>query len=302
MPHTRTSAIAAAGATCLVLALAGASAATVRPDLVTNGDFESPALPGTGWQIFQQIDGWSTTSGCGIEVQRGQYDPPSGDQLVELASTCPSAMASTIQTVPGWPYGFEYRYRARPDNTYNDSAILVSWDGSPIARHTSAVGTEWTRFGWYVRASAETTELGFKADTGPQEGIAGTYGGLLDWVRVIPLLELCSLNDADKAFKGGATAPLKVQLCDPRNTEDPNLSAEGVSLHAGQPVRVDSSPVPALDDSGQANSPSLDFRYDADLDGYVFNLSLKGYAPGTYEMPVTVSDGGGTYDLRFDVR
>jgi hypothetical protein len=42
-----------------------------------------------------------------------------------------------------------------------------------------------------------------------------------------------------------------------------------------------------LDDTGNSN-PRFDFRYDATLAGYVFNLSTKGYASGTYSLNFTV--------------
>ena len=48
------------------------------------------------------------------------------------------------------------------------------------------------------------------------------------------------------------------------------------SLHAVSVTRV-------VDDTGNAN-PDFDFRYDAALAGYIFNLSTKGMASGTYKL------------------
>jgi hypothetical protein len=38
-----------------------------------------------------------------------------------------------------------------------------------------------------------------------------------------------------------------------------------------------------VDDTGNAN-PDADFRFDATLNAYVFNLSTKNYATGTYNL------------------
>ena len=42
-----------------------------------------------------------------------------------------------------------------------------------------------------------------------------------------------------------------------------------------------------LDDSGNAN-PDFDSRYDAALEGYIFNLKTTGLTTGTYNLNFTV--------------
>ena len=56
-----------------------------------------------------------------------------------------------------------------------------------------------------------------------------------------------------------------------------------------------------LEDSGNAN-PDGDFRYDAVLRGYIFNLSTKGYAAGTYSLSFTVSGDEIVHRLTFVVK
>jgi hypothetical protein len=53
-------------------------------------------------------------------------------------------------------------------------------------------------------------------------------------------------------------------------------------------------------DSGQANSPDNNFRYDADLNRYIFNLSTKNLSSGTWKLSVNVF--GGTIPLQFDIK
>ena len=55
-----------------------------------------------------------------------------------------------------------------------------------------------------------------------------------------------------------------------------------------------------LDDTGNAN-PDFDFRYDSSLPGYVFNLSTKGYARGTYMLNFTVGLDPATHSASFAV-
>ena len=54
----------------------------------------------------------------------------------------------------------------------------------------------------------------------------------------------------------------------------------------------------SLQDSGNAN-PGNVFRYDADLGGYIFNLSTKGLSAGAYELYWTAEGDPTTHKLGF---
>ena len=54
----------------------------------------------------------------------------------------------------------------------------------------------------------------------------------------------------------------------------------------------------AVEDSGNANADG-NFRYDASLQGYIFNLSTVGLAIGTWELQFTVSGDPTTHTARF---
>ena len=61
-----------------------------------------------------------------------------------------------------------------------------------------------------------------------------------------------------------------------------------------------------LDDTGNAN-PDSDFRYDAALQGYVFNLSLKClagvcFSTGTYTLHFKAGSGETLYSAGFAVK
>jgi len=99
--------------------------------------------------------------------------------------------------------------------------------------------------------------------------------------------EICLLYDPLVAKKAGSAYPIKLQLCDAGGL---NLSSPSIALHAVSVTRTSDDAPGALDDTGNAN-PDFDFRYDASLEGYVFNLSL--HCQGA------VCFTTGTYDLNF---
>ena len=99
-----------------------------------------------------------------------------------------------------------------------------------------------------------------------------------------PAYDICTLYDATKAHRAGATVPLKLQLCDGGvNLSDPSIvvHATGVYLSDADPAET------VVEDAGNAN-PDQDFRYDADLGGYIYNLKTTGLTPGTWAVGFTV--------------
>ena len=54
-------------------------------------------------------------------------------------------------------------------------------------------------------------------------------------------------------------------------------------------------------DAGNAN-PDNDFRYDASLQGYVFNLKTTGLSGGTYGLEYTVSGDPTVHRVLFSVK
>ena len=113
---------------------------------------------------------------------------------------------------------------------------------------------------------------------------------------------ICPLYDQDKAHRLGSTVPIKLQLCDAAGT---NLSAAGIAVQATGLTKQDNTVSP-VEDSGSANSPDDNFRYDAMLGGdggYIYNLSTKDLSTGTWVLSFTVNGvAHSTYTVRFDVK
>jgi DNA-binding beta-propeller fold protein YncE len=108
-----------------------------------------------------------------------------------------------------------------------------------------------------------------------------------------------SLFDQSRAYQAGRTVPIKLRLLDAGGA---NVSSANVTLTARSILRIGSNTVTAVADSGNAN-PDAAFRYDADLGGYVYNLSTRGLAPGRYVLSVYAgSDRSFFYTVAFEVR
>lgn len=106
------------------------------------------------------------------------------------------------------------------------------------------------------------------------------------------------LYDQTKAVKSGSAIPIKVQLVDAAGR---NVSSSTIVVKATA-VKMSSSSAPgALLDTGNAN-PDSNFRYDAALGGYIFNLSRSGLGTGTYSFSLTAGSDPTTHVVQFQVR
>ncbi|HET8550152.1 MAG TPA: hypothetical protein VFL57_19210, partial [Bryobacteraceae bacterium] len=117
-----------------------------------------------------------------------------------------------------------------------------------------------------------------------------------------PLYQVCLLYDPTKPARANSTIPVRVQLCDSAGT---NLSSSAISLQALNVTLASSSISSAPEDAGNAN-PDSNFRYDPTLGitgGYIYNLSTKGLATGTYNLNFRASTDAATiYTAQFQVK
>jgi hypothetical protein len=103
------------------------------------------------------------------------------------------------------------------------------------------------------------------------DGQLGDYNVYATTFTPAGVYHVCLLYDPMVAKKAGSTYSIKLQLCDSSGN---SLSSPAIVLHAVSVTRTSNSAPGPLDDTGNAN-PDFDFRYDASLQGYIFNLSLK---------------------------
>jgi hypothetical protein len=136
--------------------------------------------------------------------------------------------------------------------------------------------------------------------------VGTTYDGEGPVATLAVKFNLCLLYDPLRAVKQGATIPIKLQLC---SATGGNLSAAGIVVHAISVQQISGSISGLLDDAGNAN-PDFDFRFDAGLGGtggYIYNLSTRSLATGTWTLSFTVQDNAGststqTYTTTFQVK
>lgn len=106
------------------------------------------------------------------------------------------------------------------------------------------------------------------------------------------------LYTVDRSFKRGSTVPLKVQII---GWDGTNISAPSRSLKALSLKRSSDDTAIDVEDSGQSN-PDDNFRYDADLQGYIFNLRTKGLTAGTYVLTADVGGQAQYVQMPFSIR
>ncbi|HYW72820.1 MAG TPA: HYR domain-containing protein [Pyrinomonadaceae bacterium] len=107
-----------------------------------------------------------------------------------------------------------------------------------------------------------------------------------------------ALYDQTKAAKSGSTIPIKIRLVDANGA---NVSSTAITVHAVSVVQTSSQTSPLVADSGNSN-PDFDFRYDAALGGYIFNLQTRGYGTGSYLLNLIAGGGPPVYSVGFQVR
>lgn len=166
-------------------------AASANANLITNGSFESDVGLNNGqWGVFGTVDGWYTSNGSGIEIQKNVVTTAQdGNQYVELDSHHNHSNSSMSQDLFGLTIGDTYQldfwYKARTSSN-NDNGINVSWGASPdLSPFTYAFDVDgtapmpWTLVTGFLTATAENMTLTFSA-----KGNENTLGGFIDNVSL----------------------------------------------------------------------------------------------------------------------
>jgi len=122
------------GKLLIILLVLLAFTSNAHATLITNGDFETgKAGAATGWHVYTSIDGWSTVSGYGIEVQNNSVvTAQSGSHYVELDShprgsadkSTNSIMSQNVELFADTTYLLDFWYQARPGVSDESNAIF----------------------------------------------------------------------------------------------------------------------------------------------------------------------------------
>jgi hypothetical protein len=182
------------------------------------------------------------------------------------------------------------------------TTVSSAADSAPTGTVTFSDGA--TSLGTGTLASGQTTLTTSSLSVG-SHSITAQYGGdRISGVSSGSLTQnveygICPLYDQTKSVHSGATFPIKLQLCDANGND---VSAAAIIVHATSFTTVSGfSGTP--DAPGNAN-PDNDFRFDATLGstgGYIFNLSTRGLASGTYSLQFTAGGDPVTHSVNFGV-
>ncbi len=150
-------------------------------------------------------------------------------------------------------------------------------------------------------ATFSTSTLGVKshgitAVYSGDDNFNGSSGGLTQNVQY----SICAQYDQTRSVHGGATFPIKIQLCD---VDGNDVSASSITVHATAVIGVSGTSGPP-EDAGNAN-PDDDFRFKQGFGptgGYIFNLSTDGLATGTYALQFSVSGDPVLHTVMFGVK
>ncbi len=151
----------------------------LAPNLVVNGSFEDPNLPGGTWSIFTSITGWTSDIGDGIEVEdNAVMAADDGQQLVELDSNNNSNMWQDVATGGTGSFQLSFAYTPRPGVSSASNPVEVWWNGVLLDTLTGNVAG-WNTFTYNVSGAGATTRLEFRA-----VGVSDSLGGFIDDVKV----------------------------------------------------------------------------------------------------------------------
>jgi hypothetical protein len=104
--------------------------------------------------------------------------------------------------------------------------------------------------------------------------------------------------DTTRAFRSGSTAPVKIRLLDAAGA---NASSAYVDVRATRLQRVSNATAAALQDAGSANADG-NFRYDASIRAYIYNLSTKGLTSGTYVLSIRAAGDAAVRTVTLQVK
>jgi hypothetical protein len=105
-------------------------------------------------------------------------------------------------------------------------------------------------------------------------------------------------NDGSSIFKAGSTVPVKFRLKDANGEFITNAA---VHIYSAKISNGISGTFMEATSSGNASSGNI-FRYDSAGNQYIFNLSTKGWATGTYQLTIKFDNGDTLYTVNISCK
>jgi hypothetical protein len=149
--------------------------------LLVNGDFEAPTIANGSWQVRKAIQGWQTSFGPGLELQRHVAgEPYRGEQFVELDSNASSGIYQDVTTHEDELYDLAFAFSARGGTTLKDNHVRVLWNGVEVA----SVIAESTNPDWRVQQIQLRGREGTSRLELEDVGVSNSFGTYVDTVSL----------------------------------------------------------------------------------------------------------------------
>jgi Ca2+-binding RTX toxin-like protein len=173
-------------------------------NLIVNGSFETNLTANRTWSVFKAIDGWTTASGAGIEIQEGVAGTAAdGSSLVELDSHGNSAIQQAVATEAGQKYELSVQYSPRPGVPAASNGVEVWWNGKKIdtivGEGVGLRNTQWRTLNYQVEANGSQGALELRAI-----GTSDSLGGYVDNIQMFKLVTPQSLQTGNDTINAGA--------------------------------------------------------------------------------------------------
>lgn len=146
-------------------------------------------------------------------------------------------------------------------------------------------------------SALDTASIGAKSVTVTATDLAGNTS-VPTVVNYTVVYGIVALYDQTKVHKSGSTIPIKIWLVDASGA---NASSSSTVVHAVSVIKISSQASTNFGDSGNSN-PDFDFRFDAILGGYIFNLQSTGFGTGSYLLSSVAGNSPTVYSVGFQVR
>jgi hypothetical protein len=224
-----------------LVAPGGATASLIGDNLVSNGSFESPAIPADArWQTFSGtgLPGWTVEAG-NVDTQDGEAaflftGVPDGTQVLDLNS---ATISQSVPTIARTPYRVSFALSKNYVCATGDVSVQVQFGGTTQSyRFTAGAGESaqslrWDTHSFYVTATSAATTLRFTATA------AGGCGGpMLDAVQVVSdgynYVDWTAANPGAGSASGtitlgdGHTVGVQLQVLNPNGSAGSFLGAQ----------------------------------------------------------------------------
>lgn len=160
--------------TALALIAAPAITLAAQPNLLVNGSFEDNVIANGKWNVFANINGWTST-GSGIEVRNNIVGSAiDGKNFVELDSYSNSSMFQTVNTSAGASYNFSFSFANREGTAAATNGLDWTVDGGKTWHAAPTLSSsKWADFSTSFVASSASTVIGFRA-TGANDSLGSS--------------------------------------------------------------------------------------------------------------------------------